>query len=46
MEDYGSAVDKTDAIDKMQRDFQCCGTTSYEDWQFSQWKLSAQNNKV
>ncbi|KAM4748771.1 tetraspanin-11-like [Rhinophrynus dorsalis] len=34
----------TYAIDQMQQDFKCCGSTSYEDWKYSEYINSAQSN--
>lgn len=30
----------TDAIDDLQRKYQCCGAASYKDWRHSQWLLN------
>ncbi|KAL8593794.1 hypothetical protein ACOMHN_063991 [Nucella lapillus] len=40
MEGYGLTPGVSHAVDSMQRDFECCGTSgerSYLDWEFSQW---------
>ncbi|CAG7723418.1 unnamed protein product [Allacma fusca] len=38
IESYGTDASKTDAIDSLQREHQCCGVVSFEDWNASQWK--------
>lgn len=37
LENYGFDDYRTEAIDAMQREFQCCGGVYYNDWQYSGW---------
>ncbi|XP_014241297.1 CD151 antigen-like [Cimex lectularius] len=39
VENYGVSLKITLAIDKMQQEYKCCGATSFENWQYSRWKL-------
>jgi CD151 antigen len=44
MESYGVDTKKTEAIDRMQQEFSCCGSSSFEDWAGSRWMLEKHNN--
>lgn len=41
--DYKYDQAKTDAIDDLQRKYNCCGAESYKDWAYSRWLLEAKD---
>ncbi|CAH1787421.1 unnamed protein product [Owenia fusiformis] len=43
---YHFDADKTAAIDKLQREFTCCGAVSFEDWRYSRWLKEAKEKNT
>lgn len=42
---YGVDPARTAAIDRMQREYKCCGAQTYEEWRRSRWMLSADRDE-
>ena len=42
---YSVDADKTAAIDRMQREYKCCGAQTYEEWRRSRWMQSEHRDK-
>ncbi|KAJ6645535.1 Tetraspanin-11 [Pseudolycoriella hygida] len=40
LENYGIDEEKTNAIDRMQQEYTCCGAFRFEDWRYSHWLRS------
>ncbi|KAK3924973.1 Tetraspanin-11 [Frankliniella fusca] len=45
MDFYSVDAAKTQAIDRMQREYKCCGAQTYEEWRLSAWMKSASRDK-
>ncbi|XP_062563012.1 CD151 antigen-like [Armigeres subalbatus] len=46
MEQYGVSVRQTEAIDRMQQEFGCCGAVRFEDWRYSVWLRSRRKDLI
>ncbi|XP_026279539.2 CD151 antigen-like isoform X5 [Frankliniella occidentalis] len=45
MDFYSVDAAKTEAIDRMQREYKCCGAQTYEEWRLSAWMKSSARDK-
>jgi len=43
---YGSSEENTRAVDKIQQQYACCGSSSYKDWMGSPWQLENAKMRV
>lgn len=46
MEQYGVSERQTEAIDRMQQEFSCCGAVRFEDWRHSVWLRSRRKDLI